>query len=265
MYTLSNMPGDEMFATIREHWTRVVEDLALTGSDRYLHHRGRPLVAFWGLGWRDVPIDFDVTPEQAQELLDWFREGAPPHLRATVLGGLPAGWATLRGSSLSDPAWADVFRSFDVVVPWAVGQFDDDAGIARYRSEVIELGLAEAHEAGMDYGQNLFAGLSNFNVGGDPLNQFPRRGGGFYWTQVYNALDAGATILVTSTFDKVDNGTAIFRVAPTASELPTEGTFLTLDADGEAIPGDFYLRLAGEAGRALRGEVTLSPRRPIDP
>jgi len=40
---------------------------------------------------------------------------------------------------------------------------------------------------------------------------------------------------------------------------------LTLDADGEALPSDFYMSLAGEAGRVLRGERAPSATRPFDP
>jgi hypothetical protein len=42
-------------------------------------------------------------------------------------------------------------------------------------------------------------------------------------------------------------------VAETARAAPVEARFLTLDADGEAVPKDWYLRLAGEAQRVLAG------------
>lgn len=56
-------------------------------------------------------------------------------------------------------------------------------------------------------------------------------------------------------FDEVDEGTAIFKAAPSRAELPAQGRFLSLDADGDALPADWYLRVAGEIGKMLRGET----------
>ena len=57
----------------------------------------------------------------------------------------------------------------------------------------------------------------------------------------------------------------IVELAPTAVELPREGSFLPLDVDSESLPPDWYLRLAGEATKSLREDVPLSAERPIDP
>ena len=54
-------------------------------------------------------------------------------------------------------------------------------------------------------------------------------------------------------FDEVDEGTAMFKLTETARATPVEARFLTLDADGDALPKDWYLRLAGEAQRVLDG------------
>jgi hypothetical protein len=66
-------------------------------------------------------------------------------------------------------------------------------------------------------------------------------------------------------FDEVDEGTAMFKLAPTAAQLPVHGTFVPLDADGIKLPGDWYLRLADEAGKMLRGEIPLTNTIPIAP
>jgi hypothetical protein len=52
-------------------------------------------------------------------------------------------------------------------------------------------------------------------------------------------------------FDEVDEGTAMFKVAATRLDAPTEVPVVTMDADGEALPTDWYLRLAREAQRHL--------------
>ena len=84
-----------------------------------------------------------------------------------------------------------------------------------------------------------------------PSNRIPRRGGRFYWRQVGRALQAGNTMLYSAMFDEVDEGTAMFKIAPSPQEAPAGVPLVTLDADGERLPSDWYLRLAREAQRAL--------------
>ena len=105
-----------------------------------------------------------------------------------------------------------------------------------------------------DYLPVVFPGFSWHNLKGKPsLNEIPRRSGRFYWRQVQNAVRLGSTMLYGAMLDEVDEGTAMFRLTETAQATPVEKRFLTLDADGEAVPKDWYLRLAGEAQRVLRG------------
>ncbi len=60
-------------------------------------------------------------------------------------------------------------------------------------------------------------------------------------------------------FDEVDEGTAIFKCTNTP---PTSGgaKFLTY----EGLPSDFYLKIAGEAGKLLRDEIPLNTMVPVD-
>jgi hypothetical protein len=91
--------------------------LRLTDSPRYLHHRGKPLLAIWGFGAAGRP----GTPAQALELIDFLKQRAEPAYQITLFGGVTRDWR-------SDPAWYGVFRAFDVVSPWSVGRYRDDAG-----------------------------------------------------------------------------------------------------------------------------------------
>jgi hypothetical protein len=79
------------------------------------------------------------------------------------------------------------------------------------------------------------------------LNQIPRRGGRFFWRQIEQAMGAGNTMLYGAMFDEVDEGTAMFKLAITAEEVPVDVSIVTLDADGEALPSDWYLQLSREA------------------
>ena len=130
----------------------------------------------------------------------------------------------------------------------------------------IEPDLAWLHGSGIDYMPVVFPGFSWWNIkDGATFNQIPRHGGRFFWRQVYNAVDADNNMIYVAMFDEVDEATAMFKIAENASQTPSTGRFLTLDADGESLPSDWYLRLMGEASKMLRGERSLSNSRPINP
>ena len=96
----------------------------------------------------------------------------------------------------------------------------------------------------------VFPGFSWFHQKGDPLGKTPRLKGEFFWSQIVGAQRAGADMIYVAMFDEVDEGTAIFKCTnnpPTGDGVP----FLTY----EGLPSDYYLWLAGQAGRLLRGEI----------
>jgi hypothetical protein len=249
MYDISGHPAATLVRDVERDWMYVVDQLRLTGSERYLRHRGRPLVAIWGLGFRDRP----ATPEDAAALIAFFRNNPEPRYRATLLGGVPAGWRTLTRDSRTDDTWASVYRSFDVISPWSVGRFRDDAGAGRYYTEEVRADVREAGRYGIEFMPVLFPGFSWHNMNpGARLNDIPRRAGRFFWSQVEHALAAGQTMLYAAMFDEVDEGTAMFKTAARARDAPADVPTVTLDIDGVPVPGDWYLRLAREAQLQLR-------------
>ena len=251
MYDVSGHPRESVTAAVKRDWPYLVDTLRVAESPRYLHHRGRPLVAIWGLGF----VDRSPTAAQAAELIDFFKNNPDPRYRATLFGGVPARWRTLTRDSQTDPEWARVYRSFDVVSPWTVGRFHDARGIDAFYDEQVTADVAEARRAGIDYMPVIFPGFSWHNLNPSaPFNPIPRRGGRFYWRQVERALRAGSTMLYGAMFDEVDEGTAMFKVAATTRDAPAGVAVVTLDADGERLPSDWYLRLAREAQKKLRGE-----------
>ena len=50
-----------------------------------------------------------------------------------------------------------------------------------------------------------------------------------------------------------------------SATVPAGASFVTLDADGQSLPSDWYLRLGGAGAKMLRGELPLSPTIPISP
>jgi hypothetical protein len=244
MYDISGHRSETLVDDVKRDWAYLVDTLRITESERYLRHNGRPLLAIWGFGFRDRP----ATPSQAAALIDFFSNHPDPRYRVTLLGGVPAGWRTLTRDSLEDAAWAGVYRSFDIVSPWTVGRFRDDEGVDRFYREQVVPDLSEARAAGIEYMPVVFPGFSWRNMNRDSaINQIPRRGGRFWWRQVEQALGVGNTMLYGAMFDEVDEGTAMFKLATTAEEVPADASIVTLDADGEALPSDWYLQLSREA------------------
>jgi hypothetical protein len=146
-----------------------------------------------------------------------------------------------------------VYRSLDVVSPWAVGRYGDAAGADQYRQTVIAPDVAELTPLHVGYLPVVFPGFSWHNLNGGAINQIPRHGGTFYWQQVYNAISAGATMVKTAMFDELNEGTAMLKMQPTTSGVPTQAPFVTLDIDGQSLRSDHYLSLAGAATRMLHG------------
>jgi hypothetical protein len=146
-----------------------------------------------------------------------------------------------------------------------VGRYSSSSGTDNFRQNYIVPDLAEARLNGRDYLPVIWPGFSWKNLNAGALNQIPRVGGRFWWRQLYNAKSAGCNMIYGAMFDEVDEGTAMFKMAPTAAQLPTQGSFVPLNIDGEALPSDWYLRLAGEGGKMLRGEIPLTSTRPINP
>lgn len=244
---------------IKKDWMFLVDEIGITRSPRYLHHRGKPLLALWGIGFTHR----GGSPEQAMELLDWFREKAPEKYRATILGGVPANWREGKGDSLPGLEWAKVYRSIDVISPWSVGRYRSSAGVNDFLNRFLIPDLAETNRYGIEYMPVVFPGFSWKHLHEGEFNQIPRNGGRFYWNQVENAVSAGAMMIKTAMFDEVDEGTAMFKIAATANDSPAG--FLTLDEDGEKLPNDWYLRLSGEASKLLRKELPVTGEIPIKP
>lgn len=258
MYDVSGQPTNTLVSSITNDWLYLVNTMHITNSTRYLSHKGKPIVAIWGFGFNDG--NHLASPQQAQAVINWFKSQG-----VTVMGGVPTYWRTLQNDSYTNAAWTPVYLSFDVVSPWAVGRFGDNAGADNYTANITIPDLAECKTNAIDYMPVVFPGFSWHNENGGPLNQIPRNGGSFYWRQVYDAEHAGCNMIYGAMFDEVNEGTAMYKLVPTAAQLPAQGQFLALDADGITLSSDWYLRLANQAGRMLRGEIPLQTTIPISP
>jgi hypothetical protein len=125
--------------------------------------------------------------------------------------------------------------------------------------------LSLAKECSAEYMPVVFPGTSFHNsIPTIPFNQIPRRGGKFYWKQVFNAVEIGAPMIYNAMFDEVDEDTAMYKIAATKNDQPVGVKLVSMDADGYQLPNDWYLRLAGAASQMLRGELGLTAAIPVD-
>ena len=256
MYDLSGQSTNTLLSNITNDWLYLVNTLRVTNSTRYLCHKGKPVVALWGFGFNDG--NHLASPQQAQTVINWFKSRG-----VTVMGGVPTYWRTLQNDSFTNAAWTSVYLSFDVLSPWAVGRFGNNAGADNYTANITIPDLAECKTNAIDYMPVVFPGFSWYHENGGPLNQIPRNGGSFYWRQVYDAVHAGCKMIYGAMFDEVNEGTAMYKLVPTTAQLPAQGQFLALDCDGVTLDSDWYLRLANQAGRMLRKEIPLQTGIPI--
>jgi hypothetical protein len=262
MYDVSGANNSTLFSNMTTDWMYLVDTFKVTQSPRYLHHKGKPLVSVWGLGFPDRSITADV----ATQIIKWFQTGAAAKYQATVMvGTISSGDVNWR--TLADP-WATAIRTADIISPWFVGSFNSASEADSWKTSRLVPDMAECKSLGKDYLPVVWPGFSwsNMHAGSTPQNQIPRVGGAFFWEQVYDCISSGSTMLYNAMFDEIDEGTAMLKMCPKRSLAPNEGYWLTADADGYTnLPSDWYLRLAGYAKKALCNQIPLSKTMPLNP
>jgi hypothetical protein len=248
MYDLSGLTPDK-FPTVAADWRRHVA----AGQTRQAcaqHHQGKPLVALWGLGFTD----------RAPAIAEWTALLAD--IKATgaaVMLGVPTYWRTQKNDSIDDPALHGLIRQADILSPWTVGRYGDPKGAANLADKIWKPDLAWCQAERKGYLPVIFPGFSWHNLSAlrgkqAQLDQIPRLGGKFFWSQAVAARAAGAQTLYVAMFDEIDEGTAIMKCG---GPRPL-GSFVDLSD----VPSDHYLWLSGQAGRMLRREIPASPDLP---
>lgn len=258
MYDMSGAKPESFVEDVKGDWMHLVDDLNITESPNYLHHNGLPVLSLWGVNVGGS--SGTITAAHWAELLEWFTNGAAEKYRVTLKAGVGNGWKT------DGPEWQAVYDMFEFISPWAVGRYRDNSTADDFRDKYYGPDLTETASRDIGYIPVVFPGFSWTNLYPDDeggLNKIPRNGGKFLWRQFYNAVDAGCNMVYIAMFDEVDEGTAIFKLAEDKSQIPTTGKFVTLDMDGYDLPSDWYLRLAGEATKMLRGDIPLTDEIPI--
>jgi len=254
MYDLSGLKPGEDCASLIQDWKDLVDELKLTSqgtNQAYLYHRGKPLVAIWGIGFPDRP--YNIRNIGLERLVD-FLKNDPEYGGCSVMLGVPNYFRDLQADTISDPFLHEIMAKADVIMPWMVGRFSASlyGEMNRYKAQVAA-DQAWCSARKLDYTPCVYPGFSWYNLshGRDPHDAIPRLKGRFYWGLITSAIESGAKMIYVAMFDEMDEASAIFKCTsrPPTDQPPAE--FLAY----EDLPSDHYLWLTGQAGRILRREV----------
>jgi len=249
MYDLSGLPAGQIDDVI-DDWRQLRTRMKLGEDPAYLHHRGKPVVAVWGIGFSDKRA---YTLAECRRLIEFLKSDG-----CTVIVGVPTSWREQKTDAVADPELHEVLALADVISPWTVGRYRTPEEAAQHAEQRIKPDLAWCAEHHLDYLPVIFPGFSWRNMYGQAASAIPRRRGEFFWRQFAETKRAGATMLYVAMFDEVDEGTAIFKCT---NDVPpeTEAPFVTY----EGLPSDYYLRLTGQGGKMLRGELPVESPLPV--
>ena len=256
VYDITGANPKTVMDDVRRDWHHLVDDLGITKAPGYLHDHGKPVLELWGFGIGDRPGE----AADVQSLVNDLKSGTGGLRSVTLVGGVPTYWRTLTHDSKTDPRWAAVYRSFDVISPWTVGRYATDADYATYARDLEGPDATEAHRAGARYLPVVFPGYSHANAArfhGKALafNTVPRHCGRFYWQQFAGASAVHADGVYVAMFDEVGEGTAIFPLETRADKTMAGGTVVVVNQDGCSLPDDWYLRVtAAAAGLFTHGK-----------
>jgi hypothetical protein len=245
MYDMSGMrgghPGD-----LLDDWRELRTRMRITEDPAYLRHRGKPLVAVWGVGFFNDNRAYTLADCVA--IVDALKKDG-----CAVMLGVPPEWRNVRADEKLRTELLELLARVDVISPWAVGRIRTPEEAAKRGEDLWKPDIAWCAERGVDFFPVVFPGFSWHNLHGGPLDQIPRRKGEFLWSQFQAAKRAGAKMAYVAMFDEVDEGTAIFKCT---NDVPVgePSKFLTL----EGQPSDRYLRLTGAGARMIRGELPIS-------
>ena len=255
MYDLSGLAPGQADRLIAD-WKTLLRDTQLTRDPAYLRHRGKPLLALWGCGFKD--------DKPRPSLEDWrkiltFLKTDPAAGGVSIMLGVPSFWRTQTRDALVDPLLHELIQMADVISPWTPGRYRTPEAAAQHGAAVWQPDLAWTRARGVDFLPVAFPGFSWHNLKGDKLDAIPRLQGRFFWSQVVAAKAAGADMLYVAMFDEVDEGTAIFK----ATNNPPTGPGPDVKFIGlEGLPSDHYLRLTGLAGQVIRGALPATSEPP---
>lgn len=249
MYDLSGLSAGNV-AQVIDDWKMLRKKMQIGTDPAYLKHKGKPLVAVWGVGFGDGRR---YTLEECRALIEFLKAD-----NCSVMIGIPSGWRELTRDAAPDPALHEVLKLADVISPWTPGRYRNPQEAARHANKFWKPDADWCREQSLDYLPVVFPGFSWHNMKPEaPLDQIPRLKGEFLWSQFVAARNAGTTMIYVAMFDEADEATAIFKCTNNPP-IGNRVAFLTY----EGLPSDHYLWLTGQGGRMFRGDITITEHPP---
>jgi len=120
MYDLSGLPSGGI-ETVIQDWKRLRDQMRIGSDSAYLHHRGKPLVAVWGVGFSD---DRKYTLAECRTLIEYLKSDG-----CNVMLGIPSSWRELKRDAIEDASLHDVLQLADVLSPWTPGRYRSPAEV----------------------------------------------------------------------------------------------------------------------------------------
>jgi hypothetical protein len=245
-YIMYDVTGwTNMQSEIKTDWTSKMS--AHTASSAYARQNGKPVVGIWGFGFNDANHPWD--PATCLDVIQWFQGQG-----CYVMGGVPREWRTGTGGSRS--GFIGTYHAFNMISPWMVGAIGNVNDSDNAYNTYTVGDQADCNANGIDYQPCVLPGDVSANQ---------RAHGDFMWRQFYNMCRAGAQGIYISMFDEYGEGNQIAKTTPTQATVPAGSGLLSLDSDGTACSSDYYLRLSGDGGRMLKGQIALTATRPTQP
>lgn len=240
MYDVSGWMN--MQSEIKTDWTNKMKKY--TSSSAYAIQNDKPVVCIWGFGFNDANHPF--LSDACIDVIKWFKDQG-----CYVIGGVPTHWR--EQNSDSRPAFMEVYKTFDMLSPWMVGRIGNIIDADNFYNNVNTPDITFCKNNGIDYQPCVLPG---------DLQERQRAHGEFMWRQLYNMVKVGAQGIYISMFDEFNEGNQIAKTAENSSMIPAGSSFVTLDEDGTVCSSDYYMRLSGDGGKMLKGEITLTKTRP---
>ena len=158
MYDLSGL-GAGRIQEVMDDWRELRTRMKVTEDPAYLHHRGRPLVTVWGVGFNDGRR---YTLAECKQLVEFLKQDG-----CSVMVGVPTRFRKLNRDAVNGPELQEVIKLADVVSPWTVGRY---RGIrATRRGTGCRRGCrtsAYARNERSDFLPVVYPGFSWFNMNG---------------------------------------------------------------------------------------------------
>lgn len=257
MWDISGTNDDNLYALLQADITRLRDQNGVFNSSAYIRNNGKPLVAVWGFGVRS-----EVNASTSQRCIQLLKGAG-----FSVMGGVSFYWRTTLGASNEN--FSSVYNAFDMISPWAVGVYNSGQTYLSFAPAIQNEDAIYCMQRGIGYVPVVFPGFSWTNLqnhtSGNVLNQIRRNGGVFLQTQVESLQSSVVTKQATSfshlyiaMFDEFDEGTAIAKAAESSLDKPSQGSFLSYDADGFHVPNDHYLCLAGRHTYLLHQPLSIN-------